>query len=330
MEDEDGLTGGSTVYCRPLRGAGLPARSVVFPGQDPSGLMGQVFLRGPARGSGLAYGSHHWWNQGWRPGGPAQGEVLVPAGNQLKVQIGRTLDSFDVWGLEVAEPDAVGFTDACSAAGAAPLLACLTTVRAVDLWSLGVGDDVAGELSGCPSLEAVNLWGTRVGDAGLASVAALPRLRSLVVPGRSAGDGAALLLGGLPRLRELDLAGAALTDRGLRALVRATSLARLSLWGTRVSDAGLACLAALPHLTELDLGNTAVTDGAIPVLASLPLRRLSLTDSLVTPSGLQSLRTRLPGCRVEPHVPQAGCLGHGGTVRWRRARPGQVQGISHT
>jgi hypothetical protein len=288
--------------CRPWRGVTLARRYVRFPAGD---LVGLAFLRGPTRGTGVSTGSRRWWEQGWRLAGPARGTVVVPAGNQLRVQVVGEASSYALWSLQVSGVDALSFAGAGAAASVLGFLPFLSDLKAIDLWSLPVGDDAIGDVWSCGSLQSVNLWGTRVSDAGLAGSVALPLLRRLAVPGRHTGDAALGILGGLPALRELDLAGSSVTDRGLAALCGARSLVGLSLWDTRITDDGLAHLGALGRLTHLDLGATSVTDSGLEALRGLPLRRLSLTDTLVTAEGLRALRSLLPGCQIEPRFPGA-------------------------
>ena len=308
--------GQGLTHCQPLKALTLPRRVVCFPPGDPLGL---AFVRGPMRGSGLAGGSRRWWDQGWRPAGPARGCLTVPAGNQLKVQVAGSLTPRLLGYLEEAHVDALSVAGQAAPDDILALLPRLESLQALDLWSVPIDDDGLSEVWNCPWLEAINLWGTRVSDSGLAGLATLRWLRRLTVPGQRTGDRAMALLATLGALRELDLSGSSVTDAGLADLADAGSLRRLSLWGTAITDDGLQALAAFPRLSELDLGATAITDAGLGHLRALGLRRLSLVDTLITHDGLRALRGDLPSCRIEPMALGSGCAGR--HPRMPRARP---------
>ena len=129
--------------------------------------------------------------------------------------------------------------------------------------------------------------GSRVTDAGLAK---LTRLK---------------------KLRRLDISGAAITAAGLKPLASLPNMQRLSLWNVAaVDDTAAPYLEALPALTSLDLSNTAIGDATLARLGALSnLRRLYVSETRVTPAGLNAFRQQHPSCvvsagaRSAPRVP---------------------------
>jgi hypothetical protein len=298
-----------------------------FPSQESPG---RVFLRGPDRAGGLASATCRSWQAGWRDLGPALGWFEVPQGNELKIRVDRALWSEDLACIELACPQVLALGRSAPWA-VLPFLRGLPALRALELWTVPVGDDVVWGIAECAGLGALNLWGTQISDTGLAVLARMPSLRSLAVPGRRTGDPAMEALAGCPRLADLDLSGSSVTDWGLAALSAAPRLRRLTLWQAPITDAGLACLASLPHLTDLDLGATSISDRGLVFLTRLRgLRRLSLADTSVTREGLRRLRAELPTCRIEPPDVVAGCSGplHQLAGRADRAAPRRPAGSS--
>lgn len=324
-EGDRGPTIRAPARCRPLAAAVLPRRQVEF---GTGGLRGLAYVRGPARGAGMAGASRRWWDAGWRVLGRTVGRLTVPAGNQLKVQLQELPALRALSWLEEAGVQVLSLAGADAAVGALAHLRRLDGLQALDLWSAPVDDDLLGDVWDCrwmELLEGLNLWGTWVSDAGLAELAARTQLRRLHVPGRGTSDAAMSRLATMTTLHELDLSGSSVTDWGLAELAGAPNLTRLSLWGTGITDHGLAALASFPRLTELELGSTEVTDRGLDLLHLPRLKKISLLDSLVTPAGLNRLRAELASCQVEPAPAAAGWAGlvppAASGRRLRRRRP---------
>lgn len=95
-------------------------------------------------------------------------------------------------------------------------------------------------------------------------------------------------------LRVLMLKGTAYGDKSIPYLCQLRALEILRV-GERVTDAGLPGLACFQdRLVELGLSGTQVTDSGLPALSGMRLLQiLDLTDTAVTPAGLQAL-TKLP------------------------------------
>ncbi|MGH2718932.1 MAG: hypothetical protein ACRDJU_10165 [Actinomycetota bacterium] len=308
-EGESDRTIRAPARCRLLAAAVLPRRVADF---GCGNLDGLAYVRGPVDRAGMAGASRRWWDAGWRVIGPTAGSLTVPAGNQLKVQLRSVPDPASLSCLERCGAQVLSLAGAGSAVEALAHLRNLDGLRALDLWSVPVDDDVLGgvwDYRWMEFLEGLNLWGTLVSDAGLAALAARTRLRRLHVPGRRTGDAAMACLADMTSLRELDLGGSSVTDEGLLLLAGAPNLTRLSLWGTGISDEGLAILASFPRLTELDLGSTPMTDAGLHHLQLPQFKRICLLDSLVTPDGVRQLKAELPGCQIEPAGTRSGWAG---------------------
>jgi internalin A len=112
----------------------------------------------------------------------------------------------------------------------------------------------------------------------------------------------------LTKLRRLDISGAKITPAALKVLKSLPQLERLSLWNCKaVDDSAAAEFAAAPKLTNLDLSYTSAGDATLKSLAALPnLKVLYLTDTKVTPAGVEAFRKQKPasfvswGRRPEP------------------------------
>jgi internalin A len=104
----------------------------------------------------------------------------------------------------------------------------------------------------------------------------------------------------LTKLRRLDISGARITPAGLNVLKSLPQLERLSLWNcTALDDSAAAQFAAAPKLTMLDLSYTSAGDATLKSLTALPnLKLLYLTDTKVTPAGVEAFRKQKPGAFV--------------------------------
>jgi len=104
----------------------------------------------------------------------------------------------------------------------------------------------------------------------------------------------------LTKLRRLDISGAKITPAGLKILKSLPQLERLSLWNCKgLDDSAAAHFADVPKLTNLDLSYTSTGDAMLKTLAALPnLKVLYLTDTKVTPAGVEAFRKQKPASFV--------------------------------
>jgi len=154
--------------------------------------------------------------------------------------------------------------------------------------------DTISLLSG---LEDLNLGvGVSLGKTGVAVGAG----NCHVTGGVQLTDLGVAKLAKLTKLRRLDISGARITPSGLNVLKSLPQLERLSLWNcTALDDSAALEFAAAPKLTMLDLSYTSTGDGTLKSLAALPnLKLLYLTDTKVTPAGVDAFRKQKPGSFV--------------------------------
>ena len=104
----------------------------------------------------------------------------------------------------------------------------------------------------------------------------------------------------LTKLRRLDISGAKITPAGLKVLKGLPQLERLSLWNcTALDDSAASEFAAFSKLNMLDLSYTSAGDATLKSLAALPnLKLLYLTDTKVTPAGVETFRKQKPASFV--------------------------------
>ncbi|MDX9975620.1 MAG: M56 family metallopeptidase [FCB group bacterium] len=260
----------------------------------------------------------------WEIIGPAQGDVAVPAGREVKLTIQGValhqdlspllnLGPNDLHALEVfcyydeslpvdqrVMPYIVGLTGLRELDIMAPELtdwgmqgiAGLTSLRHLTLHALRVTATGMRHLENLQSLETLLAWNSLTDDA-LASIANLSSLRELSLNATYLQGPGIEHLARLPRLQHLELQGKDFGDGGLRYLRALPALKSLTLRGDgmRISDAGMRSVAGLTGLEQLRLvrlGN--ITDVGIAELRSLrALRVLDLHHSVTTDAALAYL-----------------------------------------
>jgi internalin A len=164
-------------------------------------------------------------------------------------------------------------------------------------WTPLVTDLDINTISLLSGLEDLNLGvGVSLGKTGVPVGAGNCR----VTGGIQLTDLGVAKLAKLTKLRRLDISGAKITPGGLKVLERLPQLERLSLWNcTALDDSAAAEFAAFPKLTTLDLSYTSAGDATLKSLAALPdLSLLYLTDTKVTPAGVESFRKQRPASFV--------------------------------
>ncbi|PYQ68703.1 MAG: hypothetical protein DMG04_31030, partial [Acidobacteria bacterium] len=190
-----------------------------------------------------------------------------------------------------------------------------------------ITDAAIAFLRGHRQLRTLNLRGTDVTDTSLSYVAELPQLQSLDISFTQISDVGLEHLASLAPLEELNLGGNKISGVGLHVLKLLPKLKKLSFYGIQrrnagwcwapvVTDLELETISLLSGLEELNIGfgvalgaprpddlgpadseaecriagGTRVTDLGLAKLASLEkLRRLDLSGSSITASGLRSL-----------------------------------------
>jgi hypothetical protein len=283
--------------------AGLPERVLHFP---PNQSIGEIILvdanyvvpevsREFHPGYVFAPGQHL---------GPARGEVHIPAGQCVCLQLGgkgvtrqqcidclKSVDPNAVQDLDFLPPLPVddsflpyvarltGMTHFC------PVTARFTPHG----WSL---------LRQLPCLEHI-CTPHGLTDAEIAEIAKLPVLREMEIVADRLTDAGLASLGSMRTLQVLHLEGTPLmTDAGLKALARSTSLRHLRLSGP-FTNRGLACLADMPALKVLWLEAPKCTgEGLRPLSQCRSLERLCVPWlDRITSRGLMHLHA-IPGLKA--------------------------------
>ena len=114
------------------------------------------------------------------------------------------------------------------------------------------------------------------------------------------GDAGLAHLATLVELRLLHASYAKVTDAGVAPLANLKKLYQLQLSGATIGDGALATFGQMPQLRQLWISNTRVTDAGLQELAELTdLESLTLLNTRTTQAGIDSLRAKLPKCKIE-------------------------------
>ncbi len=137
-------------------------------------------------------------------------------------------------------------------------------------------DDSIDLLLKCPNIDDLTLERVMITDEGL------EKLKNL-------------------NLNRLILNGSPVTADGIEMLSNqpmANSLFSLGLKDIPVSDEHLGMFRKFKHLQRLDLTGSLITDASIPALQPLRLIRLNVTNSKLSPEGLEQLKSKMPATEV--------------------------------
>ncbi|WP_298440251.1 hypothetical protein [Geobacter sp.] len=157
-------------------------RTVRFPGDRP---LGTLFVRERASGNFLD----------WKRLGEAQGDVAVPAGKSLR--------------LDIREGGAAAGIDLLASLAPDDLQACFL---------YGAGDDDLTHILRLAGLEELYLAGDGITGEGLLHLLELKRLERLYLYDTRVSDAGLVCLRHLPRLRSVTLCNAPVTDAGVNRL----------------------------------------------------------------------------------------------------------------
>lgn len=173
----------------------------------------------------------------------------------------------------------------------------------VVFFSEQIGDEGAKHIGQLNALEKLTLGNTSVTDAGVAELKGLKNLKSLTLSGNiRMTDTSADTIKNFVALEELSLPST-FTDDGVKKLVGVKKLKTLYIGGARLTDAAVSAIALnMPDLEHLELGTpsgTDITDAVVADLVKLTkLKRLGLSGSKLTESGVKVLREKLPDCTI--------------------------------
>ncbi|MEN6332849.1 MAG: M56 family metallopeptidase [Phycisphaerales bacterium] len=231
----------------------------------------------------------------WRKLGEARGDVTIPAGKALKLDVDEgawragslfnTLQPGDIQMLDFSECENANDSILAS-------VAKLRGLRALSLAGTEVTGEGLGHLKGTPDLRWLCLASTPLNDEGAAHLADLGSLEYLNLRYTKITDAAMAHVARIRGLKWLSLDADAVGDEGMAQLKASTSLQGLSLWKCGITDKGLEPLAGLTNLVVLELVDTRITDRGLVCLAGMQrLKSLRLTGTGVMGEGLAHLRS---------------------------------------
>jgi type II secretory pathway component GspD/PulD (secretin)/Leucine-rich repeat (LRR) protein len=218
---------------------------------------------------------------GWALLGPAQGDVSVPAGEDLRLEVSGDVTDFSF--LSDLKPNnlqvlilsnkKISDEDLIHLKG-------LTGLLALSLDTTPIENAGLAHLAALTSLKDLSLFNTKVSDAGLEHLSPLKSLKRLILFITQVRGPGLKCLQNLTSLVSLDLAATPITDESLVHVAEITWLKELQLQDTDITNKGLAHLKSLRSLEMLILGNTNLKQGYSPIT----------DDGLVYLKGLDSLK----------------------------------------
>jgi hypothetical protein len=207
-------------------------------------------------------------------------------------------------------------------------------LRELHLLGAAVSDDTLERLAALPNLTRLSLLGARVSDEGIAHLGKFRNLSELDLRMTDLTDDGLMTFAGLHKLVKVDLEHTRVTAEGVawlsqtkpglqaRASTNDTSLGRIATFfrrgqtylsregvtlsrlklraiGPGITDKGVALLRGMTQIEDLDLTDARATDSSISSLATLiSLKRIVLSGTQVSDSGIARLRQALPDCDV--------------------------------
>ncbi len=222
----------------------------------------------------------------------ATGDVTVPAGKALRLDLGEQIDG-DLSLLSALEPNDLSML-CCNRVEFADEelkhISHLTGLKDINLYGTGILGTGLKHLSGLKSLERLHLTSTHVGDKELAYLLDLPNLKSLSLEGTPVTDAGMVHVGKMTNLERLSL-NSAVGDEGLSHLNNLTGLRSLILKNPAVTDEGLSHLAGLTNLEFLHLFEAQISNDGLAYLKNMKeLKKLYVFSRQITNEGLVHLK----------------------------------------
>jgi len=259
---------------------------------------------------------------GWVILDQAQGDVKVPAGNHLKLEVYRDvtdisfiskLKPHDLAALSLSETNIVDedFVHLKDLVGLLALhlnsmklidgrglahLVNLQSLKELSCFNANITDPALEHISKITSLERLTLYLSQIDGSGLKHLKNLTSLNFLDLAQTAITDDSLAYLSELTWLKKLHLYDTNISDKGLTHLSNLRSLELLMLGGLRhdhspITDKGLAHLKDLHSLKNLYLYKTGITDAGLAHLSGLTkLEVLYLDETQITGEGLAFLR----------------------------------------
>jgi|GEM_PF-939207 hypothetical protein len=248
------------------------------------------------------------------PAAPEKGSVVLefPADRSLGVlrlysykrdkATGRLVQSKDQINLKGTVALPIGVTNAdfkLSYDGAENIRKLADIVGKYDIIRTFDSDDQlldnkkVAQIARISSIRRIDLAHTDLGDDGVKALMALNRLTCLNMSSTMITAQSGKYISTLSELTVLDLDKNGLDDSIGKELSKLAHIDDLGLKATNVSDACLDEVAKMKSITQLRLGsNRGITDRGIAKLVALKnLKLLDVTDTKVTPKGLEPLKS---------------------------------------
>jgi Leucine-rich repeat (LRR) protein len=260
---------------------------------------------------------------GWVLLDQAQGDVKVPEGKYLKLEVyGDVIDisfisklkshdlaALSLGGTNVVDEDFVHIKDLrgllalnlnsmkqIDGSGLAYLVN-LKSLKELSCFNTNITDPALEHISKLTSLKRLNLYVSQVNGPGLKYLKSLKSLAILDLAMTKISDDSLTHLSELTWLKELQLYDTIISDKGLTHLSNLHSLEVLILGALRldsspITDEGLAHLKGLRSLKNLYLYKTGITDAGLAHLSGLArLEMLCLNETQITGEGLAFLKS---------------------------------------
>jgi Leucine-rich repeat (LRR) protein len=294
-------------------------RTVHFPKDQ---AVGRLMIRD------IGSGQHYTLLLSWELLGQAQGDVTIPAGKELRLEVYRDvtdisfiskikpndLEALSLSRTNIVDKDFVHLKDLTGllaldissmkqidGSGLAHL-ANLKSLKELSCFNTGIEDFALEHISKFHSIEELSLYWTQINGSGLIHIKNLTSLKNLSLSKTSITDESLAHLKDMTWMKELELYDTQIGDNGLAYLKGLTSLEKLILGSidresgiSPITDAGLAHLNTLTELKNLGLYQTRITDKVLKHLGSLTnLESLSLNKTQITGEGFAFFNKSAP------------------------------------
>ena len=308
-------------------GFGSLARPAAAPATAPAGqrvlhfpkdrAAGVVFVEQSTRGSEYYFQRGNWDGYTWQCLGEARGDIIIPAGKKVKLEIDPPALFQTLAGLGRLAPDDIyhlklrlnsdGKKEMPNGFDPQALLATAAGLRGLKVLDLGEMPITAAGLRSLrnftqlerliPPDEMTNeglsiVWElgslkgfyprqVKAASTAWAGLARLKNLEELFCEGSGVDDGVMTRVAECPKLKLLFLNDCKVTSRGMAALSRSRSLKSLDLGGWQLDDAGLANLAKSPCLEKIwAYWSENITDAGVAAVKSMvALKDIDLSQS---------------------------------------------------
>lgn len=216
----------------------------------------------------------------WEKIGEAKGPIKIPAGHEVNLDMEGHIIPEDI--------------DRIAELGD-------STIQSLNIDDDQLDEEVLKHVQTGLCLRDLSLYGTNTTDAGLNIVSQMNSLETLNMGETKVTDAGLSVLSQLPVLEKLSLAHTNISDFGIAYLGQVPTLKSLWLTGNKTDIKGLVHLKEMKNLRLLWLGNLPgiIDDSACPYFEQMTfLKELWIGDKILSEQGLNTLRNKLPNCRI--------------------------------